>query len=635
MAAALLYLPANRAFNSNGLGVPGAVAKLYTTGTTTPQNFYSNSALSVSLGSSITANAAGRFAPAYQDETVPFRLRIEDASGAELDDIDPYYFGSLYGSVISTAGTVAATRTDLAALSGVAGAAVTLSEAHRAGPFTFYTAAAYLTAYGVALTAAVTADTAQGLIVAPATDTTGASGAWVRQFTGPKSAGWYGATGDGTTDDAVALQAWLDAGGDLVLPAAEHYSSARLQVRKHVKVSGAGYGFDARIVGNDNMPGSRIRFPAGVGGIIVWSQTTHDDTSDVVADTVTWFTQEGGRYSSFCDLALIGVNSGATATGFESRTRVFLDNVHCISFKGKGFDIQGSADIDDASSDYGNPALSSLDRCRADSNGSHGFHIRGRDASVVGLYDCDAISNGGWGIWDQSLVGGHYANCHVASNTLGSVKAIQIVGCIEFVNIYVEGAARANCDIAANHYIAGGTLSGVTNDASGGGLPAGQNALTTKANILKLISDQVIPGAITADGYVFRHATHGLWLQGHGATYDVTCRNRANLDVFNVPGNTQNIVFAGDVKALTFTVGANQVVGARDTGWAADTGTAKKTATATYTVGSGLTVGAAYVQAEVTAIITRQALIEAAVRDATQEIKALKDALIAHGLVGA
>jgi hypothetical protein len=81
--------------------------------------------------------------------------------------------------------------------------------------------------------------------------------------------------------------------------------------------------------------------------------------------------------------------------------------------------------------------------------------------------------------------------------------------------------------------------------------------------------------------------------------------------------------------------GGTQVVGPRDTGWTADTGTAKKTATATYTVGTTLTYSAAYVQAEQTATSTRLQLIEPALRDATQEIKALKDALIAHGLIGA
>lgn len=67
-----------------------------------------------------------------------------------------------------------------------------------------------------------------------------------------------------------------------------------------------------------------------------------------------------------------------------------------------------------------------------------------------------------------------------------------------------------------------------------------------------------------------------------------------------------------------------QVLTARKTGWAADTGTAKRTANATY---SG-TAEAAYTQATVQGLMN-------AVRDATQTIKAMKDDLIAHGIIGA
>ena len=70
--------------------------------------------------------------------------------------------------------------------------------------------------------------------------------------------------------------------------------------------------------------------------------------------------------------------------------------------------------------------------------------------------------------------------------------------------------------------------------------------------------------------------------------------------------------------------GSNQVLGARDTGWTADTGTAKKTANATY---SG-TAEATYTQATIQALMN-------AVRDATQTQKSIKDALIAHGMIGA
>lgn len=66
------------------------------------------------------------------------------------------------------------------------------------------------------------------------------------------------------------------------------------------------------------------------------------------------------------------------------------------------------------------------------------------------------------------------------------------------------------------------------------------------------------------------------------------------------------------------------VVGARQTGWAADTGTAKRTTNATYTG----TAEVGYTQATVQALMDK-------VRDLSQTIKALKDDMITHGLIGA
>lgn len=77
-----------------------------------------------------------------------------------------------------------------------------------------------------------------------------------------------------------------------------------------------------------------------------------------------------------------------------------------------------------------------------------------------------------------------------------------------------------------------------------------------------------------------------------------------------------------------------QVVGVRQTGWSADTGTALKTANATYVPGTALTYSATYTQSEQTATGTRIGTIETALQNATQELKAIKDALLTHGLIG-
>lgn len=433
-----------------------------------------------------------------------------------------------------------------------------LAEGGRAGLFAFDASN---------LAAAVAADTAQAIYVPPAADVTGASGAWVRKYSGGADARWFGAIADGVTDNYVALQAWLDFGGDLWLPFGEWYCSQRLQARKSMRVRGAGYGFDARIVGYDNMPGSRIRFPAGQGGLIAWTQTTNADTSDVVGNPGLYFTQEGAWYSTFEDFALIGANAGAAVTGFETRARVQVRNVHCLQFKGKGFDVQGTADIDDPSSDYGNVALTTLYACRAVECGLDGFNVRGRDSSVVLLNSCDAISNGGWGYLHNSFSGGTLVNCHAAANVLGGYKETSGIAATIYVGCYIEGGGGSNIDISYPCVVTGGNLSGiaagVTNARTNGPYPTVIAGLASNFNQIKLGWAWDPPGVIADVCYVMRHASHGLWLQGHGTTFDLTYRNRNNLDVMQNPGATQNMVFAGDVKATQFTVGANKVVGAQ------------------------------------------------------------------------
>jgi hypothetical protein len=236
-------LPANRAFDSNGFPEAGATVKLYQSGTTTPANFYADNALTISLGSTLVANAAGRLVTvAYQDTSTPFRLKVFDANGDELDDIDPYYFGLNTVANLPNGATVV-NRTALASITNVTnGQSAILSESGREGTFVFSTDD---------LSAEVAADPLQGIYVPPSSDTTGASGAWVRKFDGAVQVNWFGAKGDGATDDRAAIQAAINhvssaGGGTVLFPAGTHLvgknpaSTYALSVPSNVALEGDG-----------------------------------------------------------------------------------------------------------------------------------------------------------------------------------------------------------------------------------------------------------------------------------------------------------------------------------------------------------------------------------------------------------
>ena len=59
----------------------------------------------------------------------------------------------------------------------------------------------------------VAADPAEGVHIAPQSDPTGATGAWVRRSSGAVEARWFGAKGDGITEDKPAIQAAVDYAG--------------------------------------------------------------------------------------------------------------------------------------------------------------------------------------------------------------------------------------------------------------------------------------------------------------------------------------------------------------------------------------------------------------------------------------
>lgn len=81
----------------------GATWNFYLTGgTSTPTNVYSNSACTTSLGVTVTADAAGRFANMFVNDAVATRAILKDAGGATIRDIDPVTVSSGAGTIVSS-----------------------------------------------------------------------------------------------------------------------------------------------------------------------------------------------------------------------------------------------------------------------------------------------------------------------------------------------------------------------------------------------------------------------------------------------------------------------------------------------------------------------------------------------------
>lgn len=136
-------------------------------------------------------------------------------------------------TVLDLAETVrrASTRSDLAALSGATFSTVYLTEAGRQGVFVWSS---------TNLSAQVTADPQQGLYVAPSTDVTGASGAWVRQYAGRADVRWWGAVCDGVTNDTAAIAAAFSAEVPLAISGVSALGTQVTITDKQVDIEGFG-----------------------------------------------------------------------------------------------------------------------------------------------------------------------------------------------------------------------------------------------------------------------------------------------------------------------------------------------------------------------------------------------------------
>jgi hypothetical protein len=89
MTGTLMPCASWRAISSTGVPIAGALLQFYVSGTTTPTPVYSSSGLGTALSNPVVADSGGLFAAIYLDPTVTYRMQLQTAGGAVLQDIDP------------------------------------------------------------------------------------------------------------------------------------------------------------------------------------------------------------------------------------------------------------------------------------------------------------------------------------------------------------------------------------------------------------------------------------------------------------------------------------------------------------------------------------------------------------------
>lgn len=280
---------------------------------------------------------------------------------------------------------------------------VVLTEGRRRGLFAFETANH---AADVAL------DIDEGIYIAPNSDPTGASGAWVRQYDGDVFADWFGLAGDDVTNDGPAVVRILDLlrlgrtgnqGAQRLRFGPRYYflNVSTLNVRTTLILTGAG------------VEATQLRWAANANGIIIQRVNTADGlTGDVPAWTVG-----GADYSTVCHMALKGGDVGGGSNegeyhGLSFRARAHGHDLRIWNWQGDGV---WSDAVAGGGTEEGNANCANLTRVVAFNNRC-GLFVNGADTNVWTVTACDFRTNRTWGVWDSSFLGNSYFSCHTAGN---------------------------------------------------------------------------------------------------------------------------------------------------------------------------------------------------------------------------
>jgi len=265
------------------------------------------------------------------------------AAYADILDADTFA-GATASNVPSAESTKAfanakyvANRTALKALSTAAHPAAHLTEAGRAGPFVFDSSN---------LSAEVTADTQEGIYIAPASDATGASGAWVRQFHGDWHVSWFGAKFDGSTDDVAAFAgvvslAPTDREIRCHMPRGVTRWASQFHLSKPILFIGEGVGEISTASSGSADPGTVIRWN-GADNATMCVHSVQDGTN-LAAGTTTAEGLWGGGFKdcTFYGTATAASTYAANAIWSASVVRGTYTGLKFRSFKGNSIIVDG------------------------------------------------------------------------------------------------------------------------------------------------------------------------------------------------------------------------------------------------------------------------------------------------------
>lgn len=228
--------PYQTALDTAGVTLPGALLYFYQSDTATPLATYSDAALSLPNTNPVIADAGGLFPNIFLQSGLDYKVILKDADGNQLWQADPVTGGGVT-IAIETVTNIAALRA-LSANSLLLGSIIYVRG--------YYTDNDGGEGFFLCTDQNPGADNGGTIIWSSTT------GFYYLRDTqsAPLSLKWFGAKGDGATDDSIAMQRWLDAiqsGFAGYIPAVSAYYKYATTLVKNGYVSIFGDGIGSRI----------------------------------------------------------------------------------------------------------------------------------------------------------------------------------------------------------------------------------------------------------------------------------------------------------------------------------------------------------------------------------------------------
>lgn len=333
-----------------------------------------------------------------------------------------------------------------------------------------------------------------GTIIAP----TAGSGRWKRIYSGAVNVMWFGAKGDGTTDDTAAVQAALTAatvGSTVTLPTGTYAISSTLTIAKRLNLVGPGTLVESTILA----PMLDI-VAAGTGSLVTGLRFTGIETSGTFPGDTTALDRAAIRVVAADDVRVDGVSITAKSCGVRfvsSSNRGTVQNSQFLGF------ITGAlAGSNNASAfSYSGGVDGRILNVTARNCGSGALvQMGGTRITIAGLH---AV-----GLWDNGVYISSGDRCVVTGCTIDSVQAATGSG------IKTRGSGHVVSGNTINVSAVGISLTGngVTPDAEGangyGTIAIGNTIDTTSLiGVLIGIQDGLYPRDFIVSRNVLRNNT--------------------------------------------------------------------------------------------------------------------------------